>query len=74
MGTIMGRRTGHHAQAIRLLFRLLDLWPPARNYFAEMKYKPPPRFDGVFLIPSTLSRRGVVGHVMPQPRLCTGTR
>jgi 3-(3-hydroxy-phenyl)propionate hydroxylase len=74
MGAIMGPRTAHQARAIRLLFRLLDLWPPARNYFAEMKYKPPPRFDGGFLIPSMLSRHGVVGRMLPQPRLRTGSR
>jgi 3-(3-hydroxy-phenyl)propionate hydroxylase len=72
MGAIMGPRTTTQARAIRLFFRILSVWQPARNYFAEMKYKPPARFDGGFLIHSMLSRRGIVGRMLPQPRLRSG--
>lgn len=69
MGAIFGPRTAFHGFAIRSAFRLLGLWPAARTYFAEMKYKPPPRFNSGFLIEGQLSRRGIVGRMIPQPPL-----
>jgi len=67
MGGIMGPTSAAHGVATRALFRTLGLWPAARSYFAEMKYKPPPRFDGGFLLGDMLSRRGIVGRMLPQP-------
>jgi 3-(3-hydroxy-phenyl)propionate hydroxylase len=71
MGAIFGPRTTLHGWVIRSLFRLLGLWPAAKLYFAEMKYKPAPRFAGGFLLESQLSTRGIVGRLLPQPRLAT---
>lgn len=67
MGSIMGPRTRLHGAMTRAAFRLLGLWPAARSYFAEMKYKPAPRFEDGFLLREGLSRRGVVGRMLPQP-------
>lgn len=69
MGAIFGPPTAFHGFLIRTCFRLLGLWPAAKEYFAEMKYKPAPRFDGGFLLESQLSTRGIVGRLLPQPRL-----
>ena len=71
MGAIFGPRTAFHGLAIRAGFRALGVWPGGRSYFAEMKYKPAPRFDGGFLLESMLSRRGLVGRMLPQPRVPT---
>ena len=72
MGAIFGPRTWLHGLATRTAFRALALWPDARTYFAEMKYKPPPRFSDGFLLKSMLTPRGVVGRMLPQPRLAAG--
>lgn len=49
-------------------FRMLGLWPPTRDYVAQMRYKPKPRFKRGFLIPDGRpSRRTLVGRLLPQP-------
>lgn len=51
-------------------FRLLSLFPKARDYIAQMKFKPPPRFSAGFIIPDHAgSRRTLVGRLLPQPRV-----
>lgn len=69
MGAIFGPRTELHGHLIRGAFRLLGVWPAARSYFAEMKYKPAPRFDHGFFLERQLTRRGIVGRMAPQPVL-----
>jgi 3-(3-hydroxy-phenyl)propionate hydroxylase len=72
MGQIMGPRSRPQAYFSRLLFTILGLWPAARSYFAEMKYKPPPRFRSGFLVESMLSPRRMVGKLFLQPPIETG--
>ena len=68
MGRIMSPRNALAAWTIRSSFRLLGLYPPARDYFSQMKYKPAPRFAAGFLLPDGLSpRRSLVGRLLPQP-------
>src|SRR6185437_949802 len=51
-------------------FRLLSLFPKARDYIAQMKFKPPPRFAKGFIVPDReSSRRTLVGRLLPQPRV-----
>jgi 3-(3-hydroxy-phenyl)propionate hydroxylase len=69
MGEIFGPRSALHGLATRTAFRALRVWPAAEAYFAEMKYKPPPRLDGGFLVETQISRRGIVGRMLPQPPL-----
>ncbi len=69
MGAIFGPRTSLHGLAIRSAFRTLGVWPAARTYFAEMKYKPAPRFDHGFFLEGQLSRRGIVGRMLAQPQI-----
>jgi 3-(3-hydroxy-phenyl)propionate hydroxylase len=46
----------------------LALYPSARNYVVEMKYKPKPRFvDGFFAPDGKGTRRTLVGRMFPQP-------
>ena len=72
MGVIFGPRSHLQGLAIRAAFRLLGIWPAARSYFAEMRYKPAPRFSDGFLLRRQLSRRGLVGRMLPQPPLPDG--
>lgn len=69
MGTIFGPKSAGQGLAIRTAFRALKLWPAAKTYFAEMKYKPAPRFDDGFLLADQLTRDGLVGRMLPQPPL-----
>jgi 3-(3-hydroxy-phenyl)propionate hydroxylase len=53
-------------------FRLLSLCKPARDYFTQMKYKPPPRFRGGLILPDGRPwSRTVVGRLIPQPVVTT---
>jgi len=70
MGTVMMPRGYASAFALQAAFRLLGLVPPARAYFAEMKYKPKPRFASGFLVQGghgAASR--LVGRLLPQPEV-----
>jgi 3-(3-hydroxy-phenyl)propionate hydroxylase len=75
MGKVMMPRSFWSAFALQAAFRLLRVVPPARNYFAEMKYKPKPRFDAGFL--ARASRRGaspLIGRLFPQPEVRAADR
>jgi len=73
MGRIMGPKTYWHGLATQTAFRALSLWPAARDYFAEMKYKPKPRFDAGFIVADGQSdRKTVVGRLLPQPKARDG--
>lgn len=51
-------------------FRALALFPKARDYIAQMKFKPPPRFATGFIVPDGGSaRETLVGRMLPQPRV-----
>jgi 3-(3-hydroxy-phenyl)propionate hydroxylase len=58
------------AFALQAAFRLLSVVPPARAYFAEMKYKPKPRFEAGFLARGGKhGARLLIGRLFPQPRV-----
>lgn len=72
MGRIMGPRNRLTGFATQSLFRLLGAVPRVRDYFAQMKYKPKPRFTAGLLIPDGRPRRvTAVGRLIPQPRVAT---
>jgi 3-(3-hydroxy-phenyl)propionate hydroxylase len=51
-------------------FRLLSAFPAARDYIAQMKFKPPPRFHDGFVVPDGAgARKTMVGRLLPQPRV-----
>jgi len=70
MGYIMMPRNWLAAFAMDISFRLLNFFPAARDYFAEMKYKPKPRFREGFLLPS---EDKLTGRLFPQPTVETGS-
>jgi 3-(3-hydroxy-phenyl)propionate hydroxylase len=56
-------------------FLLLGLFPSARDYIAQMKFKPPPRFAQGFVVPDAAgARHTLVGRMLPQPRVLTDDR
>src|SRR5579863_2012318 len=70
MGKVMMPRNFWSAFALQAAFRLLSVVPPARVYFAEMKYKPQPRFGSGFLAHG--NKHGAVpliGRLFPQPEV-----
>ncbi len=68
MGHVMMPRTPLRALALQSFFRALSLYPAARNYFAEMRYKPKPRFTEGFQLRDETGRRTspLVGRLFPQ--------
>src|SRR5579863_7787266 len=74
MGKVMMPRSHWSAFALQAAFRMLSVVPPARSYFAEMKYKPKPRFDAGFLARgSTHGADTLIGKLFPQPKVrCAG--
>jgi 3-(3-hydroxy-phenyl)propionate hydroxylase len=72
MGHVMSPRGRWSALLTQAGFLLLNLWPPARDYITQMKYKPQPRFSAGFMVPDGRSaRRTLVGRLLPQPRVIT---
>lgn len=72
MGHVMMPRTRLQAFALQTFFRALALYPPVRSYFAEMKYKPKPRFHSGFMVPpSGPPRQSLVGRLFPQALVMT---
>jgi 3-(3-hydroxy-phenyl)propionate hydroxylase len=70
MGKVMMPRSYGSAFALQAVFRFLGLVPPVRNYFAEMKYKPKPRFASGFLVRAGRHEGGSpVGRLFPQPEV-----
>jgi 3-(3-hydroxy-phenyl)propionate hydroxylase len=45
MGQVMMPRSRWHAFLVQTGLRLLSLYPPARDYVMQMKYKPKPQFE-----------------------------
>jgi len=73
MGRVMMPRNRLAALAMQTFFRALALYPAARAYFAEMKYKPKPRFHrGFLLTEKSASKDSLVGRLFPQALVMTG--
>ncbi|MGV2126585.1 bifunctional 3-(3-hydroxy-phenyl)propionate/3-hydroxycinnamic acid hydroxylase [Agrobacterium vitis] len=68
MGQVMMPENGIKALLTRAAFRILGLYPPVRDYFAQMRYKPKPRFRQGLLWPdSRPEKETMVGRLVPQP-------
>lgn len=75
MGQVMMPASRLRGALVRAAFRGLGLWPQARDYVAQMKYKPKPRFRAGLIWPDgTASRHGLVGQMIPQPLVETPDR
>ncbi|HWP35803.1 MAG TPA: bifunctional 3-(3-hydroxy-phenyl)propionate/3-hydroxycinnamic acid hydroxylase, partial [Thermodesulfobacteriota bacterium] len=67
MGRVMTPRSRPAALAMEAGFRLLGLCPPARDYFAQMRFKPKPRLRAGFVAAPGCGRaRSLVGALFPQ--------
>jgi len=70
MGRVMAPRSRTEAFFVQNAFRLLGLYPPARDYIAQMRFKPSPRFVEGFLVPDGRNaKRTLVGRLFPQPQV-----
>jgi 3-(3-hydroxy-phenyl)propionate hydroxylase len=70
IGRVLSPANKLTAFAIEWGFRALTLYPKARDYIAQMKFKPPPRFAKGFIVPDASSaRETLVGRMLPQPRV-----
>ncbi|WP_453960126.1 bifunctional 3-(3-hydroxy-phenyl)propionate/3-hydroxycinnamic acid hydroxylase [Amorphus suaedae] len=68
MGRLMTPSSRARAFAVRTGFRLLGIYPPARDYVSQMRYKPPPRLTDGLIWPDGRSKKAtLVGKLFPQP-------
>jgi 3-(3-hydroxy-phenyl)propionate hydroxylase len=68
MGRVMMPDNAIKAFVTRAAFRLLGAYPPARDYFAQMRYKPKPRFAaGLMWSDGRSENATMVGRLVPQP-------
>ncbi|HXD83884.1 MAG TPA: bifunctional 3-(3-hydroxy-phenyl)propionate/3-hydroxycinnamic acid hydroxylase [Rudaea sp.] len=73
MGRVLAPSNAFAAWAIETGFRALALFPAARDYVAQMKFKPPPRFERGFIVPDGAPARStLVGRLFPQPHVTAG--
>ena len=71
MGRVMSPPSWLNGVLTQAGFMALNLVPPARDYVAQMKYKPPPRFHAGFLLQDGKGRHSIVGRMLPQPMVRT---
>ncbi len=72
MGKVMMPTSSLNGAITRLFFHITGLIPPVRDYFAQMKYKPKPRYDrGFFINDGKPSKTTIVGRMFPQPLMAT---
>jgi 3-(3-hydroxy-phenyl)propionate hydroxylase len=70
IGRVLAPPNALAAWTIETMFRVLSLVPKARDYIAQMKFKPPPRFSQGFVVPDGEgARHTLVGRLFPQPRV-----
>lgn len=70
MGRIMGPRSWLHGFMTQRCLLAIGLWPSAKSFFAEMKYKPKPRFRSGFMLSDGIAaRRTLVGRMLAQPEV-----
>jgi len=72
MGRIMSPKSRIHGRVVQNTFLAISRWPKAKQFFAEMKYKPKPKFDAGFIQPDGLAKHlTLVGRMLGQPRVET---
>jgi 3-(3-hydroxy-phenyl)propionate hydroxylase len=69
IGRFMQPKSRLGAMAMQAALRVAGLYPPARDYVLQLKFKPKARFESGFFLPGG-SRDGVrAGQLFPQPML-----
>ena len=71
MGKIMSPSSRLRGFLMQSGLLALNIWPPARDYVTQMKYKPRPRFREGFLIPDDKGSKSLVGRLVLQPKVIT---
>jgi 3-(3-hydroxy-phenyl)propionate hydroxylase len=71
MGKVMGPPSRLAGFATRAALTALRIWPPASDFFLQMKYKPKPRFTDGFLLAAGTTAAELVGRLFPQPAVRT---
>jgi 3-(3-hydroxy-phenyl)propionate hydroxylase len=67
LGDVMMPRTRLQGWMVRAVFHMLDIFPPARDYVAHMKYKPKPQFrDGLVWPDQSRPGAAASGRLLPQ--------
>ncbi len=75
IGRVMRPPNALAAFALEYGFLLLGLFPKTRDYIAQMKFKPPPRFAHGFIVADAAGAKNtLVGRMLPQPRVLTADR
>lgn len=69
MGRVMMPVSAIYAFATQWGLRALSLYPPARDYVMQMKYKPKPRFDDGLIVHGVGAQ--LCGRMFPQPMVET---
>jgi 3-(3-hydroxy-phenyl)propionate hydroxylase len=67
IGQFMQPKSKFTAMLTQGALKLASLYPPARDYVLQLKFKPKPRFFDGFLVPARTSAALPVGQLMPQP-------
>ncbi|MGB0634895.1 MAG: bifunctional 3-(3-hydroxy-phenyl)propionate/3-hydroxycinnamic acid hydroxylase [Paracoccaceae bacterium] len=73
MGKIMMPTSKLNGALVRQAFKTLSIYPPARDYIVQMRYKPKPRFRKGLVWPD-LCKPSIVGQMFPQPIVETISR
>ena len=73
MGKVMMPTSKLNGVLVRQAFKALSIYPPARDYIVQMRYKPKPRFRKG-LVWSDLCKPSIVGQMFPQPIIETVSR
>lgn len=72
MGQVMMPTSALQGRLVRWGFKVLGLHKPSRDYFAQMKYKPRPRFtEGLIWSDGRTAKSTIVGQMLPQPMVMT---
>ncbi len=75
LGQVMMPTSRIQGAMVRGAFNLLGLYPPARDYFSQMRFKPKPRFkDGLIWPDSRDAKKTLVGQMISQPVMETVDR
>ncbi len=70
IGHFMQPKTVLSAMIFQGLLRLSSLYPPARDYVLQLRFKPKPRFfDGYFTPRESAKGAPTAGQLMPQPQV-----
>jgi 3-(3-hydroxy-phenyl)propionate hydroxylase len=74
IGYVAAPASGAFAAALDWSFRALNLAPPLKRYFAEMRYRPRPRLTDGFVLPDGQpAKRTLVGVLLPQPNVAAAS-